>query len=460
MADASLRPAPSHPRIGEHARGSRRGRAAFTLIEILITSILLVTLLAGIWGIYRTFSALYETGYVETEQAQLLRSLMQQLSQDLSSAILPPAGAGRPPAAPPPAAKGEAEEFAAEAAGEPLSPPSADADPAWSERVGLLGTYDSLRIDVLQSAAPNEWALPASDPYGTFPDAAPPRAGEVVTVVYKFRPPPAPEDWLLAEEELGAGLAPNRLPAEMAPEPLAAGAGEGQLPSSTSPAGSAAEAAQGTLLAASGLSRRELRMGRPQAASLGGARELPEFAGLDPSTGGSLLAADTDPSLDPKARAYPFPSALRGQRAEQEAPSLELPEVVSLEFRYFDGQQWTDAWDSRQRRALPVAVEVALQVDFKKDKKRRGTLATSPAPPADASAAYDAAEPVDPVASDLFSELGPPIEGQLPIHRFVIYLPQASRRQDAFRPARRFPGPPAQQPELPGVPDFPVEKLP
>lgn len=39
-----------------------------------------------------------------------------------------------------------------------------------------------------------------------------------------------------------------------------------------------------------------------------------------------------------------------------------VPEVVSAEFRYFDGNGWTSAWDSLQRKSLPVAVEVVLEI--------------------------------------------------------------------------------------------------
>lgn len=38
------------------------------------------------------------------------------------------------------------------------------------------------------------------------------------------------------------------------------------------------------------------------------------------------------------------------------------PEVIALEFRYFDGEAWSDVWDSQQRGGLPVAVEVALAI--------------------------------------------------------------------------------------------------
>jgi hypothetical protein len=49
----------------------------------------------------------------------------------------------------------------------------------------------------------------------------------------------------------------------------------------------------------------------------------------------------------------------RRWRDSFEATSL-APEVISLEFRYFDGDSWSPWWDSGQRKALPVAVEVLL----------------------------------------------------------------------------------------------------
>ncbi len=39
---------------------------------------------------------------------------------------------------------------------------------------------------------------------------------------------------------------------------------------------------------------------------------------------------------------------------------LTAPEVRALEFRYFDGTQWVEEWDSEQLQGLPVAVEIAI----------------------------------------------------------------------------------------------------
>ncbi|MFO0903636.1 MAG: hypothetical protein U0939_11585 [Pirellulales bacterium] len=41
---------------------------------------------------------------------------------------------------------------------------------------------------------------------------------------------------------------------------------------------------------------------------------------------------------------------------------LIAPEVVGLEFRYFDGTQWLEQWDSLQTNSLPLAVEILVAI--------------------------------------------------------------------------------------------------
>ena len=50
------------------------------------------------------------------------------------------------------------------------------------------------------------------------------------------------------------------------------------------------------------------------------------------------------------------------------------PEVISLAFRYFDGVDWTDAWDSRAMERLPNAVEVTLGLRTIEDVKPEDDL--------------------------------------------------------------------------------------
>ncbi|MEM9702461.1 MAG: hypothetical protein AAF907_08460 [Planctomycetota bacterium] len=40
------------------------------------------------------------------------------------------------------------------------------------------------------------------------------------------------------------------------------------------------------------------------------------------------------------------------------------PEVTNLRFRYFDGVEWTDSWDSEASGALPRAIEALIELDL------------------------------------------------------------------------------------------------
>jgi len=65
------------------------------------------------------------------------------------------------------------------------------------------------------------------------------------------------------------------------------------------------------------------------------------------------------------------------------------PEVVALEFRYFDGQQWLPTWDTEQSAGLPMAVEVAIAITAddgnsgRSERSRPRSSDSGPAPSAD-----------------------------------------------------------------------------
>ncbi len=108
---------PSHP-----TTRARRKRGAFTLLELLLASALTVTLMTTLWVVLDMYGNLFERGQSQTEQAQLVRSLAQQFTEDLHGAIQDPP---------------------------PGSPPRTASDAA-VRRFGLSGTSDTLRVDVLQ----------------------------------------------------------------------------------------------------------------------------------------------------------------------------------------------------------------------------------------------------------------------------------------------------------------------
>ncbi len=122
-----------------------------------------------------------------------------------------------------------------------------------------------------------------------------------------------------------------------------------------------------------------------------------------------------------------------------------VPEVVGVEFRYFDGNAWTGAWSSLQRKSLPVAVEVTLRM-----------------------ADSDAADPNQPLADDEVFSDREIAEAQEPPFRVVVDLPGSPSyrkprppRPTTTRPRPRVPvrriAPPRRQPTRPPVRIAPEE---
>ena len=63
-----------------------------------------------------------------------------------------------------------------------------------------------------------------------------------------------------------------------------------------------------------------------------------------------------------------------------EAAEVIAPEVVSLQFRYFDGLTWQAEWDSAAMQRLPNAVEITLGLRrLVSDEERRANLLNSAA---------------------------------------------------------------------------------
>ncbi len=73
---------------------TRIDRRAFTLIEVLLTTLLAAVLLVALWSLLSMYSKAFESGHARTEQAQLARTLLEQISVDLQGVV------ERPPAAP------------------------------------------------------------------------------------------------------------------------------------------------------------------------------------------------------------------------------------------------------------------------------------------------------------------------------------------------------------------------
>ena len=54
--------------------------------------------------------------------------------------------------------------------------------------------------------------------------------------------------------------------------------------------------------------------------------------------------------------------AARNYANDQLQLEMSAPEVVGCWFRYYDGSQWQDNWNSLERKGLPVAIEITLKL--------------------------------------------------------------------------------------------------
>ena len=67
--------------------GLSRRRHGFTLLEVLLATVLMSALLMTLWSLVGTYTSLFETGAAKTEQSQIARALLQQICDDLQNAI-------------------------------------------------------------------------------------------------------------------------------------------------------------------------------------------------------------------------------------------------------------------------------------------------------------------------------------------------------------------------------------
>jgi len=298
------------------------------LLEILLTTVLSATLLAVLWGLFGIYEKLFDEGQRKASQTQLVRSLMQQLTDDLHSAI----------------------EDA------PMDDPSEELSEFFGQqtsvrRFGLLGTRTTLRIDVLQVVPLDEGPMLDADVTGSSRDVSALQVPELRTVYYEFTEPGA-----AGEDALGAPDTP---------------------------------------MARRGLTRYELDFETPY----DDAFSWP--LGADGSDGTGSLDAPASVSSEQAGEALPADDSI-----------IRVPEVVGIEFRYFDGNGWSSQWDSLQRQSLPVAVEVTMRVKPFAEED---------------SADEDDRESVEADSVDV-------AVSQLPAHRLVIDLPCSSKHAAVRRP--------------------------
>ncbi len=328
----------------------RRPPRGFTLLEIMIVGVLTSVLMLGVWSLFRTWGRLYERGERRVQAAQLIRSLSDQFADDVRAVahVAPPrqqrsrGGSGS------------------------RSNRGTSSRKSGAGHQALVGGADWLVLDVLQP--PNPFLLSSGDSGAPADDAGAETAvlyaPELQRVVYTFQPPRgdaldslSPAVTAMAESddtelvngndgtpmESPSGLLRMVVPVEQFDQ-LAAG-------------DSALEGAGRSL----GLSSGGIGSGGSDAA----AWQLRELVMGPSDADGASSVYDTT------AAATPDSSVQDGMGMV----SLDkVPEVIWLEFRYYDGSAWTNSWDSRAEGALPVAVE--MRFELKKERSSEETISS------------------------------------------------------------------------------------
>jgi prepilin-type N-terminal cleavage/methylation domain-containing protein len=265
----------------------------FTLLEVILASVLMAMVLTALLSIFNIYSRLFETGGAHVRHAQLIAAIERQLTDDLQSALEDSPSPNRDPGNPAALASGIVRRF------------------------GLQGTAEMLRFDVLQTLPEDQ--LPLTEDLSSLraASASVPHIPELKTVVYRF-----------TREQEAIRPSAREEEAEFGPDDDFSA----YMP-----------------LPGPGLTRWEISLETP----------------LERMDASEALNKDSsnEANGETPTRATALNASVKRLLANTTAaaPVTWLPEVRWMAFRYFDGQTWSDHWNSLRRGSLPVAVEVKLR---------------------------------------------------------------------------------------------------
>jgi prepilin-type N-terminal cleavage/methylation domain-containing protein len=174
------------PRRRLHRGGEGRSARSrgFTLMEVLLATVLMALVLSTLWGVFHVYSRLFESGGIEARNARLVTALERQFTDDFHSAIED--------------SRRENEAATSSSAG----------NPGVVRRFGLQGTASTLRFDVLQTGPEDQ--LSSAEDALSLGRASPskPQVPELKTIVYRFTPDRRPLSKSAREDaaESGQGL--------------------------------------------------------------------------------------------------------------------------------------------------------------------------------------------------------------------------------------------------------------
>lgn len=302
---------------GGHARkrpGRDSGPPAFTLIEVLLALALAVLLLSAVGMAISVHFRAQSAGRAQVEEAQLARTLLELIASDLRRVI--------------------------------------PYDPQQEKRYQIAWPSTSGRSGGARGASGLAAAAPSAGLEGLEDEAA-----ELAEAAEDLGGDAASQALLAGEAGLygdawGLQLDISRLPridALLAAWQLADAA---QATDSLALAGTGSDLKTVIYYVAGNTALRAetLAAGQPSAVSATSAISPGE---LIPATGGLVRR-----EMDRQSAVFAAEQGLLA--AGEQTDDVVAPEVVALQFRYFDGVEWLDEWDSEVQGGLPVAVEIGL----------------------------------------------------------------------------------------------------
>jgi hypothetical protein len=414
--------------IKRPTRITRRGQA-YTLIEVLIAGVLVTVMMVAVWSLLRTWSNLYDKGQSRTELSQLVRSISDQFAEDIQSAVVPvPVRSSR-------SGSSVSATSSSSSSSDPLGDTSVGAtaaDPMALEsevssfevrEVALIGGKDWLVLDVVRTPNPWQQSTDVDSDMDPQVDSGPQvYVPELQRVMYTFVGS-IESDPLFGDFDSA--------------DALDAGDGFGMADMFGTPDYIDGQETTPGLL--------RLAMAREFVGQLDDQDELAggRFGGTSPRTGAFQLR-DQVLMVD----SYDLSSAItEEQPPESEAfviPENEemlgdvggvqgileqdfIPEVSWLEFRYFSGSSWTDAWDSSRSRRLPVAVEIRFELAEVKPVEEVDVTEDGLAVLEEETLSLEEEPDVESIEDEqqLLSDdslMGDPQTEETPYHRYVVVL--------------------------------------
>lgn len=336
----------------------RDPRAAYTLIEMLIASVLVAALMSVVWSMMSMYNGYLRAGQSQATEQQLIRSLMLLLEEDLQSVAIPDINPVVTPSFEVTGESGGAssgdQAYESQLDSVPLPDPfsidndavSLFADSTKSDsmtspgRISLLGNSHSVRLSV--EVSPPESLPVAADPEETI--------GQVSTEYgMSTLSPGTPDDTLMSTDDQSAieGVAPD------VPEFRT-------IIWQFEPIGATSSGASSLR---SGLYRIETESHAMQTA-LNQQESLVEDAGRNDDTSIDRMALEAllFPPIDNRRQESQSMADTDTERRDS-VPQFDLvPEVVGCRFEYFSGSAWMTTWNSEQQHGLPLAVRVRLHL--------------------------------------------------------------------------------------------------